>query len=263
MLLTTKEIREIETVLAERLKVDYANFSDDFFRRRLAYVFEKMHFRRVQDLYSALASLVSFDQITYYLSVPQTELFRVAAFWRRLIKLLSEGQVKNIWLPSLTSYHELFSLMVILRIAGREDVSVVANVVSDQITRDCLSLKVTKHDDAQNRSNFERLQTSFAYDDFIVKSADGGFSLRDGLINSVTFRNGWFINCPDEAYDAVICRDVMLCYNEKLTRQAMVKLVDSLAGPGAILGIGRMERPLGQEDKLDVALSPDGLYRLA
>lgn len=30
MLLTTKELRDIEVVLAERLKVDYTNFSDDF-----------------------------------------------------------------------------------------------------------------------------------------------------------------------------------------------------------------------------------------
>lgn len=262
MLLTTKEMKEVENILAERLKVDYPNFSDDFFRRRLAYVFDKMHFHRVQDLQMALGSLVAFDEITFYLAVPQTELFRFPSFWRHLIKLLAEGDVKSIWLPSLTSYHELFSLAVALELAGRKDCTVVANVVSDRIANACRSLKVSKHDDAQNRSNFERLETQAAYDDFIVKTPDG-FSLRDGLLANVSFRNGWFINCPDEkTYDAVICRDVMLCYNEKLTRQASAKLVDSLAAPGSILGIGVMERPLGQESRLDAEHSPDGLYRL-
>lgn len=261
MLLTTKEIREVEVILAERLKVDYANYTDDFFRRRLAYVFEKMHLHRVQDLYAALGSLVTFDEITYYLSVPQTELFRTPSFWRRLIRILAAGDVKSVWLPCLTSYHELFSLVVALRLAGRDDCRVVAHVVSDRIAAECRDLKVSKHDDAQNRSNFERLESQASYDDFVVKTADG-FRLRVGLVDAVDFRNGWFINCPDEAFDAVICRDVTLCYNEKLTREAMARLVGSLSGAGSVLGLGSMERPLGQEEKLDSPLSADGLYRL-
>ena len=262
MFLTTKEMKDVELTLAERLKVDYSNFSDDFFRRRLAYVFEKMHFHRVQDLYEALGSLVTFDEITYYLSVPQTELFRAPSFWRRLARILAEGDVRNIWLPCLTSCHDLFSLAVALSLVGRQNCQVVANVVSDRTAAECRSLKVPKHDDAQSRSNFERLECARAYDDFVVKTAEG-FHLIGGLIDNVTFRNGWFINCPDEAYDAVICRDVMLCYTEKLAREASAKLVASLSGPGAVLGIGAMERPLGQEERLDSPQSPDGLYRLA
>lgn len=261
MLITTRELREIGVTLAERLKVDYANFADDFFRRRLAYVFEKMHFHRVQDLYAALGSLVTFDEITYYLSVPQTEMFRTPSLWRRLIRALQDGGARTIWLPDLTSHHELFSLMVALRLAGRADARVVANVVSDRISRDCRTLRVSKTDDAQNRSNFERLETQASYDDFVVKAADG-FQLAPGLIDDVTFRNGWFVNMPDEKYDAIICRDVTLCYNDKLTRQAMAKLVDSLAAPGSTLAIGAMERPLGQEARLDDSRAADGLYRL-
>ena len=261
MLLTTNELREIEATLAERLKVDYSKYSDDFFRRRLAYVFEKMHFHRVQDLYAALGSLVSSDEISYYLAVPQTELFRAPSFWRRLIKSLADGCGKKAWLPCLTSYHELFSLAVALDLAGCDDVDVVANVLSDRTIAECRSLRVSKHDDDHNRSNFERLESAAAYDDYVVKSADG-LSLRDGMLGRVTFRNGWFLNTPDEKYDVVICRDVTLAYSEKLTRQAVAKLVDSLAGPEAVLGIGVMERPLGSEERLDCSLSADGFYKL-
>ena len=95
----------------------------------------------------------------------------------------------------------------------------------------------------------------------MVKSADG-LSLRDGMLGRVTFRNGWFLNTPDEKFDVVICRDVTLAYSEKLTRQAVAKLVDSLAGPEAVLGIGVMERPLGSEERLDCSLSADGFYKL-
>ncbi len=262
MLITTNELREIENTLAERLKVDYSNFSDDFFRRRLAYVFDKMHFHRVQDLYAALGSLVTFDEITYYLSVPQTELFRSPCFWRRMLKALSESSdIKTIWLPCLTSYHELFNLAIVLDIAGRTDCQVTVNVLSDKTTAESRSLRVSKHDDAQNRSNFERLECSKSYDDYVVKTADG-VSLRPGLIDNVTFRNGWFVGYPDEKYDAVICRDVMLTYNEQLERQSVAKLVGSLSGPGAVLGLGTMERPLGMEKRMDDTFASDGFYSL-
>lgn len=262
MLITTNELREIESTLAERLKVDYSNFSDDFFRRRLAYVFDKMHFHRVQDLYSALGSLVTFDEITYYLSVPQTELFRSPSFWRRMLKALADSSdIKTIWIPCLTSYHELFNLVIALDMAGRPDCKVTVNVLSDRTSNECRSLHVSKHDDQQNRSNFERLESSKAYDDYVVKTADG-LALRPGLIDNVTFRNGWFLGYPDEKYDAVICRDVMLTYNEQLERQAVAKLVDSLSGPGSVLGLGTMERPLGMEKRLDDTYASDGFYSL-
>ncbi len=264
MLLTTKELRDIELVLAERLKVDYTNFSDDFFRRRLAYVFEKMHFHRIQDLYSALSSLVTFDEITYYLSVPQTELFRAPSFWRQVRKFVSDPEVKTAWIPCLSSYHELYSLEIILDMAGRRDVKVTANVVSDRITQSTLSLSVSKTDNDMNRANFDRLETQSAYDDYIVRSTDGsGYALRDGsMLDNATFRNGWFMNYPDEKYDLIICRDAMLGYNVPLAEKAFKKLADSLSGPKAMLGIGVMERPLGAEDVLDGSMKSDGIYKL-
>lgn len=261
MFLTTNELKDIGMLLSERLKVDYLNFNDGFFRRRLDYMFEKMNFHRVQDLQNALCSLVSFDEITYRMSVPQTEMFRFPSFWRQLKKNIANKNGLRIWIPCLTSYHELYSLAVALDLAGCDDVDVVANVLSDRTIAECRSLRVSKHDDDHNRSNFERLESAAAYDDYVVKSADG-LSLRDGMLGRVTFRNGWFLNTPDEKYDVVICRDVTLAYSEKLTRQAVAKLVDSLAGPEAVLGIGVMERPLGSEERLDCSLSADGFYKL-
>lgn len=259
MLITTKELREIESVLAERLKVDYSNFSDDFFRRRLTYVFDKMHYHRVQDLYEALGSLVTFDTLSYYLSVPQTELFRQPSFWRRLVKHLAESHAKTIWLACLTSYHELFSLLIAADLAGRHDLKIVANVLSDKISNECRSLCLSKKDDKQNRINFERLESQASYDDYVSKTADG-FALRPGMVEGVTFRNGWFVNEPDEKYDIVICRDVMLTYNEELQKKAVAKLADSLDGRGSILALGVMERPLGHEDDFDSKWMADGIY---
>lgn len=261
MFLTTNELREIEALLAERLKVDYTHFNSDFFRRRLAYLFDKMGLHRVQDLVAALASLVKADEIAFYLSVPQTELFRAPAFWRQLRKDLAEGDIKSVYIPCLSSHHELFSLLVTLHMAGRADCRVVANVISDRITASVTARAVSKKDEQQDRSNFERLETSSSYDDYFPKNEAGVPELRADLFQGVSLRNGWFMNFEDEKYDLIIFRDVLLGYDRALHERAVTHLADSLSRPGAMLCLGVMERPLGAEDRL-AARGRDGVYTL-
>lgn len=261
MFLTTNELREIEAILAERLKVDYTHFNGDFFRRRLAYLFEKMGLHRVQELGVALGSPIKADEMAFYLSVPQTELFRAPAFWRQLRKDLADGGVKNIYLPCLSSYHELFSLLVTLDMAGRKDCRVVANVISDRIAASVNARAVSKKDEQQDRSNFERLETQHSYEDYFPHNEAGAPELRADLLRGVSLRNGWFMNFDDEKYDLIIFRDVLLGYDRTLHAQAVTHLADSLSRPGAMLCLGVMERPLGAEGRL-APQGHDGVYSL-
>ncbi|MBQ2322599.1 MAG: hypothetical protein II375_08625 [Bacteroidales bacterium] len=262
MALTISELKDIALNLSERLKVDYTNFADGFFRRRIAYLFDKMSFHRTQDLYSALASLVKFDEIAYYLSVPQTELFRAPAFWRHIIKTLADPNVKSIWLPDLSSYHELYSLLITLDMAGRNDIRVVANLLSDKAKNAILSLNVNKKDEQQDISNFQRLETQASFDQYVLTTPDGSRQLRKGLVDTVEFRNGWFINTQNQKFDIIILRDTLLSYNLKLHQQAVAHLADSLSRPGALLCIGAGERPLGSQNRLAPDSSTEGVYSL-
>lgn len=263
MVLTTNELRDIALQLSERLKVDYTHFADGYFRRRVARLFEKMAFHRIQDLNMAMASLVKFDEIAFFLSIPQTELFRTPSFWRRLVKILADKSIKNIWLPDIGSYHELYSLLIILDIAGRRnDVSVTANVVSDRITNEVKALVLNKKEDPQDLTNFQRLELQASYADYVTPDADSVPHFRPDLLDGVTFRNGWFLNYDDQSFDLIIFRDVMLVYDRELHKKAVAHLADSLSHPGALFCIGAMERPLGSEDRFDASAATDGVYSL-
>ena len=212
--------------------------------------------------FTALASLVKFDEIAYYLSVPQTELFRTPAFWRHIIKTLADPNIKSIWLPDLSSYHELYSLLITLDMTGRNDIRVVANLLSDKAKNAILSLNVNKKDEQQDISNFQRLETQASFDQYVLTTPDGSRQLRKGLVDTVEFRNGWFINTQNQKFDIIILRDTLLSYNLKLHQQAVAHLADSLSRPGALLCIGAGERPLGSQNRLAPDSSTEGVYSL-
>ncbi len=263
MTFSSEELKNIETLLTERLKVDYKNYNEEFFRRRLSYLFERMALRRVEDLNTVMASLVKFDEITYYMAVPSTEMFRAPSFWRAFTHIIEgKKQLHSIWMPDLTSYHELYSLLIALRIAGRTDCSIVANVLSDKITSDVQHGRLSSHDYKDDASNFERLESQFAYDDFVTLTDDGPF-LKPELLSNVTFRNGWFLNQPNnEFYDVILFRNTLLSYNLSLHRKAVKMVVDSLSRTGAMLCLGTMERPLGSEDELSFEFASEGIFCL-
>lgn len=263
MLLTTSELREVATMLSERIKVDYPHYCDSFLRRRMTYMFEKMRFRRLQDLHAALASPLKFDEMAFYLSVPQTELFRHPSFWRQLRKMLSaDASIRSIWLPCLSSPHELYSLLVTLDMAGRPDCRVRACVVSDRVTAAARGLALSRSEEQQNRLNFERLETSASYDDYVCAGLDGAPSLRRGMVDGVEFRNGWFMNFEGESHDLIVFRDVLIEYGRELHAKAVAHLVGALSRPGAALCLGPVEPPLGGEDALCADHAAEGIYTL-
>ena len=256
MLLTISEIKEMESLMEARLKIDYTNFNVSFFRRRLAYVFKKLGIRRPQELKDMLGSLVKEDSITYCMAMPGTELFRDPPFWRQLRKLVDGRDGLHFWLPDLSSFHELYSLVIILHLAGLKNYSVIVNSVSDLVKADVKKLKISRHTNETDRSNFERLQMGGSFDEFFTTS-EAGLNLRPELLNSVQFQTGWFMNADVQKYDVILCRNSLLCYNTLLHQKAVRRLVDSL-NPGGMLCLGVKETPL--IDAFADAYATDGIY---
>lgn len=250
-------------MLSERLKVDYSNFNEGFFRRRLNRMMEKMCMHRLVDLDLALGALVKYDEMTFYLSQPTSEMFRSPASWRTLRRLVSENpSLRHFWLPSLSSYHDLYGLLILLDQAGVSDYSVTCNVVSDRILRSCRELIVERSDDQQDRKNYERLEAQQPWEHYVGDD----HRLRPDIAEAmqrVSFRGGWFMNMPEpEPFDVILFRNELLNFNFKLHRQAMHRLTQCLSHRDALLCIGTKERPLGAESLLDDTWAEQGIYAL-
>lgn len=261
MYIGIQELKEIASIMEGRLHVDFQDYNQSFLHRRVAYMFDKMGFRRIQDLKDAMASLVTADEVSYYMSVPSTELFRDAPFWRQLRQTIADHRPRTYWLPCLTSYHELFSLLILLDREGAKGSTVEANVLSDHIARDIRTMRLSLKEESTDRQNFERLQAGFTYDDYVTR-VDGAAFLKDGMLRSVQITNGWLLNAPPRKYDVVIFRNMLLGYGRSLHKTVVTRLADSLADTDALLCVGVGEQLLVENRAFDDSRIAEGIYRL-
>ncbi|MBQ3636596.1 MAG: hypothetical protein II951_13425 [Bacteroidales bacterium] len=261
MFLSISELRDLTVLMSGRLKIDYTGYNLSFFGRRVANVFKKMGLRRVQDLQTILNSLVKDDEVTYHMAVPGTEVFRSPSFWRQIIRILTENDIKTVWVPSLTSNHELYSLAIVRELAGRRnETKIEVNVVSDRTTREVNELLIPETEKDLTKTNYERLQTSTPLEDFIRTENENGMYLKRELMENIEFRNGWYMNTDTVSYDMVLFRNTLIEYKKSLHEKAAQKMMDSLKGRGSVLCLGGRERPLVGDGWFDETLAYDGIY---
>lgn len=261
MFLTINDIREISSKMSEVIGVDYTGYSINFFRRRVTALFDKFGIHKIQDFYALLSDKKKVDEIIYEMTVPATELFRDPAFWRSLRKNLVGKTSLSVWLPNLTNGFELYSLLVLLKQIGIENVKVVGNLLSDMIEAEIRTLNIPQKYDEVNRANFERLESGMKYDDFFRTDSDGIVRPIGNLLSKVVFVKKWFMNCSIEKYDLIIFRNILLEYGPILQEKAVDRLVQSL-NQGGMLATGIKENPTSRTTALKPVEKDESIYRL-
>ncbi len=259
MILTINDIKSIAAQLQQRLGIEYTSFALSFFRRRLMNAVEKLNIHRQQEIADMLTSMVKLDEIAYRLSVPCTEMFRDPAFWRALRKHLGTVDKPTIWLPNVTNGYELFSLMILLRQIKKVDAKIKVNCVSEKIVAEIKSLVYPTKADEINRSNFERLEWTDSFDDYVHKEDDGRQLFDASLLEGVDIRVGWFMNQPVEKYDVIVFRNQLLEFTVPMHEKAVTRLCESM-NDGGILAIGIKEKLLVKVPMISVVNESENIY---
>ncbi len=220
MALTISEIREVSTILSEKINLDINNFALSFLRRRINYVFNELNVKSINDFVLSLKNNNVIDDFYYLFSVPDTEMFRDPSFWRTLKnKILPQfgNEEMDIWFPDLVSMEELFSLLVILNESGKSDqYKIFCNVPSQKHLENFKLGYVNGRHLEVSKNNFKRLELQSQFEDY--------FSVENKLIyiNSELIRNVEYIQSnlytkpPDKEMSLVIYRNRMLYFNHKL-----------------------------------------------
>lgn len=260
MFLTITDIKDIATRMESKIGVDYPNYNLSFLRRRIGGIFEKLCLHKVQDFMDLLENQQKADEIAYYMQVPSTELFRDPAYWRALRKNLCDKKSLSIWFPELTNGYELYSLCILLKQMEMENVKIVASTPSQKVIDSAKTLSVTNKFDEINRSNFERLETSHQYEEYVT-SGETSVSLKPELLKNVDFHKSWFMNEPIEKFDVIIFRNALLNYSVQLHERAIERLVSSLRD-GALIAIGIKETILSRNVFLEGVNMSEGIYGL-
>jgi chemotaxis protein methyltransferase CheR len=262
MFLSINDIKNLAVKMKEALGIDYTGYALSFFRRRLTGVLEKNNIHKISDFESMLGDTEKAGKIAYDISVPCTEMFRDPAFWRSIKKLIADKNKLKVWFPISTNGYELYSFLVVVKQLGLKDVDIVVNYESDYQKEILEKRFISNKIDEINKSNFERLESSDKYEDFIVEN-DLGHELKRELFTGISFKKGWYMNmsADTEKYDMIIFRNHLTDYGYALHERAIRYICDRLKN-GGLLAIGIKESLIVKDLNVSVINENESIYGL-
>ncbi len=225
---------------------DFRNYAKASLLRRVRKYLEQSGSQHISELIPILIhDHRAFLRFVKQMSVPVTEMFRDPDFFQILhtdvIPLLRTYPFIKIWHAGCATGQEVYSMAILLEEEGLlERCQIYATDFNDQAldiarkgiySSKCLELYET---------NYEQSGGSGKLSDYIHQMYDS-FKFSDHLSEKVTFANHNLVT--DGVFgemNLVLCRNVLIYFNQELQERVLGLLVDSLC-PFGVLCIGKRE----------------------
>jgi chemotaxis protein methyltransferase CheR len=240
------DIRKITNLVKTKYGYDFRDYAMSSFKRRMLRLLE-LRSLTTDTLLKKLSDQPEFitefiDEVT----VNVTELFRDPSFWR----LLREEVIPNIRLNNkefrvlhagCSSGEEVVSMAILLEEMGISDsVSLVATDIDPTILDKAMSATYPIKSMEVNEKNYIRFQGKKSLKDYYTE--DNGRALfNKNLLRNATFRQFDLVTGePFNKFDLILCRNVMIYFNQSLQNEVLKKFHASLFKFG-YLAIGSKE----------------------
>lgn len=245
--LSLEELQELADFVKERFNYDFRDYAMSSFRRRIARILELYKLKSIDALIALLERQEQFaEEFVSEITVNVTEMFRDPTFWESLRDdvipnlFLSKDQI-TIWHAGCSSGEEVYSMAILLQEMGLLDrAKLVATDMDKAIIakakRGAYSLKNME----VNQKNYERVGGKNALTDYYTES-NGEAVMKDFLTQNVSFRkHDLVLGEPFSKFDVILCRNVMIYFNQHLQNRVLHKLHESLHRYGYLI-IGSKE----------------------
>jgi chemotaxis protein methyltransferase CheR len=263
------DLRRITELIHTKYGYDFRNYAMSSFKRRMLRILELKNLS-VEAMIKKLDEQPTFvDEFLDELTVNVTEMFRDPGFWRVMREEIIPGILLNhkqfkIWHAGCSSGEEVFSMAILLSEMGiQKDVTLIATDLDVNILEKAKSGVFPLKNMELNEKNYIRFQgTSESLKKYYRE--DGGKAiLNRGLFENVSFRKhdlvmGEIFN----KFDLILCRNVMIYFNQTLQNDVLKKFHESLFKYG-YLAIGSKESLIWCEiaNKFLVANNEEKVYK--
>jgi chemotaxis protein methyltransferase CheR len=240
------DIKKITTLVKAKYGYDFHDYAMSSFKRRMLRLFELRSLntdtllKRLSDQPGFITEFI--DEVT----VNVTELFRDPSFWR----LLRDEVIPNIQLNNkefrilhagCSSGEEVISMGILLRDMGLADgVSIVATDIDPTILEKAQAATYPMKSMDVNEKNYIRFQGNKPLSHY-YKEENGRAVFNRELLANVQFRRFDLVTGePFNKFDLILCRNVMIYFNQTLQNEVLKKFHASLFKYG-YLAIGTKE----------------------
>lgn len=263
------DLRRITELVKDKYDYDFTNYAMSSFRRRVLRIMELYKFSSPELLIKRLTNDADFfEEFISEITVNVTEMFRDPSFWRELRdnvipNILLNHNTISIWHAGCSSGEEVFSMAIMLREMGILD---KAKIIATDIDKNILERAKQGHysikNMALNEKNYIRYEGKHSFSDYF-KEVNGKAVMDKTLVENVSYRlhdlvRGVVFN----KFDLIICRNVMIYFNQKLQNEVLKKLHESIFKYGYLV-IGSKESLIWCEiaNKFIVVNNEEKIYK--
>lgn len=263
------DIRKLTEIIKTKYGYDFTNYAISSFKRRILRILELYKFKSVDTLIKKIGDdPVFFEEFVSEITVNVTEMFRDPSFWRILRdkvlpNILLNHKKVSIWHAGCSSGEEVYSMAILLRELGiLEDSKIIATDIDDQILARAHNGVFTAKNMELNEKNYVRFRGENALNKYF--EVKNGLAYMDkSLVEGVSYRKHDLVEgIVFSKFDIVICRNVMIYFNQNLQNDVLKKLHESIFKYG-YLAIGSKESLVWCEiaNKFIVANNEEKIYK--
>ncbi len=241
-----KDLKRITELIRERHNYDFTNYAMSSFKRRILRIMD-MHNLTLDMLFKKISTENTFfDEFLSEVTVNVTEMFRDPSFWRILRDdiipaILLNHKSFRIWHAGCSSGEEVFSMAIMLKEMGiLNDTSIIATDLDTLILDRAKSGTYPAKNMELNNKNYIRYQGTSSLDEYYT--IENGKAIMDkSLLNNVSFRKHDLVTGDIfNKFDLILCRNVMIYFNQNLQNEVLKKFHESLFKYGYLI-IGSKE----------------------
>lgn len=263
------DIRKLTEIIKTKYGYDFTNYAISSFKRRILRILELYKFKSVDALVRKIGDdPVFFEEFISEITVNVTEMFRDPSFWRILRdkvlpNILLNHKKVSIWHAGCSSGEEVYSMAILLKEMGiLEDSKIIATDIDDQILERARNGVFTAKNMELNVKNYVRFRGENELNKYF-KVKNGLAYMDKSLVSDVSYRKHDLVNgIVFSKFDIVICRNVMIYFNQNLQNEVLKKLHESIFKYG-YLAIGSKESLIWCEiaNKFIVANNEEKIYK--
>lgn len=241
------DLRKLTQLVKEKYDFDFRNYAMSSFKRRIKRITELYKFKSVDALIEKLETTPSFfEEFVSEITVNVTEMFRDPSFWKVLRDqiipniLLNHNKI-SIWHAGCSSGEEVMSMAILLKEMDILDKAhIVATDVDTEIIDRAKKGMINMKNMDLNSKNYIRFEGRYSMDRY-YKEENGKAVLDPSLLAPVSFRKHDLVQgIVFSKFDLILCRNVMIYFNQTLQNDVLYKLHESLFKYG-YLAIGSKE----------------------
>ena len=263
------DLRRLTKVILDEYDYDFTNYAMSSFRRRIQRILELYKFGNVNMLIKRLKDdREFFDEFISEVTVNVTEMFRDPSFWRELRdhiipNILLNHNTISIWHAGCSSGEEVFSMAILLREMNMLDKAkiIATDIDTSILDRARKGAYPIKNMDL-NEKNYIRFQGNAKLSDY-YREENGKAMLDPSLVENVSWRQHDLVQgIVFNKFDLILCRNVMIYFNQNLQNEVLKKLHESLFKYGYLV-IGSKESLIWCEisNKFIVVNNEEKIYK--